>query len=183
MNNKTRRISRKELVERYYNQQKTMQSIGEEYGVCRERVRQWMERENLPRVKKGRSHKSPAPKYKSLEEYFAMVKETGKESKHILIKFINPLRSNCEECNSTTNLHIHHKKYPATSLKDIQILCCSCHFCKHRKGNGHKIQLEICNKYIKGLSAPHLAEEYNMTKGMIYHILRKWNIKKRAKKK
>ncbi len=34
--------------------------------------------------------------------------------------------SNCETCNATENLEIHHKKY-TKNLEDLQILCRKCH--------------------------------------------------------
>ncbi|GAH41933.1 unnamed protein product, partial [marine sediment metagenome] len=71
----------------------------------------------------------------------------------------------------------HHLRHPATSLNDIQILCASCHQTRHKKGNGLKIQLEICDKYIKGKNGKELAKEYNCHSTLIYHILHKWNIK------
>ena len=167
---------KEKLVKLYYQDNKTLQEIASQYVVSRERVRQWMERHNLPRhIKKiGRNIQA-----ESLGEYFEAIKNGKRENITLLLKFIFPLKKQCAECPSTKNLHIHHLKYPALSLKDIQILCCSCHIAKHHKGNGHKVQLEICNKYIKGKDGVELAREYNCVPTLIYQILRRWNIDRR----
>ncbi len=169
------------LIQLYYQGKKTLQEIANQHGVSRERVRQWMEKYSLPRHTKRSSIGKRWRKFGSLDEYFDYVKNGGKEAITTLYRLILPLKKQCEKCPSTENLHIHHLKYPAMSLKDIQILCCSCHNAKHHKGNGHKIQLEICDKYIKGKNGIELAKEYKITKGMIYHILHKWNIKTRPR--
>jgi len=44
---------KKILSDLYYTQNKSLQKIGNIYGVTRERVRQWMERLHLPRNKAG----------------------------------------------------------------------------------------------------------------------------------
>ena len=167
---------KEKLVKLYYQDNKTLQEIASQYNVSRERVRQWMERHNLPRhIKKiGRNIKA-----ESLEEYFEMVRNGKRENITLLLKFILLLKKQCAECPSTKNLHIHHLKYPALSFKDIQVLCCSCHITKHKSGNGYKTQFEICDKYIKGQNGVKLAEEYNTVPGNIYRILCKWNIDRR----
>ena len=40
------------LIKRYYKEEKTLDEIGKEFGVTRERVRQWMEEYQLPRDSK-----------------------------------------------------------------------------------------------------------------------------------
>jgi len=169
-------MDRKMLAKLYYEEGKTLQEIGDMFGVTRERVRQVMEKYHLPRYARRRRLK-----WKSLDEYFDYVKKTGKESKPTLAKFLLPFKKQCEECGSTKNLHIHHIKYPATSLDDVQILCASCHLVKHKKGNGVKIQLEMCNRYTKGENGIELAKEYGITPGTVYRILKKWNIKRRPR--
>lgn len=172
-------MDKRTLIKLYYEDALTLQEIGDKYGVTREYVRQVMKKYHLPRhTKRSRGDKL---KWKSLDEYFDYVKKTGKESKLTLLKFVLPFKKQCEECGSRKNLHIHHLRYPAISLDDIQILCASCHHTKHRKGNGVKIQLEICDEYIKGKNGIELAKEHNLTPGMIYQILAKWNIKRRGR--
>jgi len=163
------------LTKLYYDEDKRLQEIGDEYGVSRERVRQWMEKKHVPRIRNRKHRHKPRP-YQSLDEYFQYVKCTGKENTIFLAKSLTLLKKQCEDCGSTKNLNVHHLKYPAIHINDVQLLCASCHHCKHRKGNGHKIQLEICNKYAKGQIGPQLAKAYNVTNSMVYHILRKWNI-------
>lgn len=166
------------LTQLYYSENKRLQEIATQYGVSRERVRQWMESLGIPRTRR-RKYKTKA--FRSLEKYFKAVQNGMKEKRYMLLKFILPLKKQCQECPSTKNLHIHHLKYPAISAKDIQILCCSCHIAKHKKGNHYKIQLEICNKYVKGKNGIELAEEYNCHESLIYHILHRWNIKTRPR--
>ena len=43
------------LLERYYKEERTLEEIGKEFGVTRERVRQWMEGYGLPRDPKRTS--------------------------------------------------------------------------------------------------------------------------------
>ena len=157
----------------------TLKEIGDMFGVSRERVRQVMEKYGLERIK-NRIHKNHSCNYHtSLRQYFNHVKETLKENNVILLRLIK--KKKCRDCGSKENLHTHHLKYPATSLKDIQILCASCHMCRHRKGNDIKKQLEICKQYLQGESGKRLARKYNTNFNLIYHILRKWNIKRRPR--
>lgn len=48
---------KKLLIQRYYRENKTLQEIGDELGISRERVRQLMEKYGFPRDTK-RSNKS-----------------------------------------------------------------------------------------------------------------------------
>lgn len=177
-------MNKEELARLYYTKGKTLQEIGKIYGLSRERIRQIMESFNLPRdSQRGNvlGLGGPKTKFDSIEQYFDYVKKGGKESRWTLLKFFLPLKKHCEDCTSSINLHIHHLVYPAISLAHIQILCASCHHAQHRKGTDIERQLEICHNYIAGSSGPQLAKEYKLHKNRIYQILRKWNIKTRAR--
>ncbi len=179
-------MNKEELSKLYYSEGKTLQQIGDIFNLTKERIRQLMESFNLPRyTKRGWPLGKAQPKhskFNTLNDYFTFVKSGGKESKITLWKFISPFKKQCTECPSTKNLHIHHLQYPAKSLKDIQILCASCHVYKHGSGNGHKKQLEICDKYIKGKSGSKLGKEFNVSAQAIYNILHKWDIQVRQYK-
>lgn len=171
-------IERKEnLIQLYYLNQMSLAAIGRIYGVTKERVRQWMEREGLGRRKNGWKFKSPRePKFKSLTEYFAHAKKLGKEFKSSLLKFIN--KSKCEICGEKMKkLCIHHLHYPAYSINDIQILCYPCHVASHKHGNNNKTQAKICNEYLRGVSIGRLAIIYRTAESNIYYFLHKWGIK------
>ncbi|MBA7639632.1 hypothetical protein ES703_47292 [subsurface metagenome] len=170
-----RRLDRGTLVKLYYTEQMSLNEIGKLYDVTRERVRQWMEKEKLIRRKTG----GRKPKFNSPGEYFNYVQKTGKESYWTLRRFLHSRNNCCEQCGSKTNLHEHHLKYPATSFRDVQLLCASCHIAEHKKGNGNRKQLQICEKYKKGRNGFELAKEYNVHWSLIYHILHKWNVKTR----
>lgn len=169
-----------QLFELYYEKQMTLQQIGDEFGVTRERIRQIMDRLAMPRYKRvGGGSKS---KFKTIDEYFKHVKNVGKDNYVTLLKFISPLKKRCKYCNSTKNLHTHHLKYPAESLDDIEILCCSCHLTEHKNGIGLNTQTEIGNEYLRGKNGVELANEYNVSNGTIYHILRKKGIPRRGRR-
>lgn len=177
-------INKKELHLLYYIQGKTLQEIGNIYNLSRERIRQIMVSFNLKCRKSGTPFGVSKPRkssFTSLEDYFDYVKLTGQESRPILIKFLSPFMKRCADCHSTENLHLHHLKYPALSLLDLQVLCASCHLAKHRKGLIYKTQIEICDKYSKGETGTSLAFYYTVTPQTIYNILNKWNIKTRAR--
>ena len=52
-----RRIKRESLIKLYYGEDETLQQIGDKYGVTRERIRQRMEQESLPRDSKRSNNK------------------------------------------------------------------------------------------------------------------------------
>lgn len=175
-------MNKKQLEQLYYKEGKTLQQIGNIYGVTRERVRQIMERFGLPRYKSYRNFVGGSKsRFKTIDEYFRYIKSGGEESHNILSKFMVPLKKRCEYCNSIKNLQIHHVKYPAESLDDIKILCCPCHIAEHKKGIGINSQIEIGNKYINGKNGVELANEYNVSRGLIYCILRKRKIPRRSR--
>lgn len=168
-------LGRRKLIKLYYEKDKTLQEIGNKYGVTRERVRQKMEEYDLPRRKPivGGSR----PVFSSVEDYFSAV-QAGQGERLFILRSFFP-KGVCQECKGMKNLHIHHKRYPARSPRDIQILCASCHHGLHRKGNGNRQQKKICKEYLAGLSGIQLGKKYNVSSGMIYHILKKWQIKTR----
>lgn len=168
-----------ELNKLYWEDERTKQSIADEKGVTRQRVDQKMKQFGIPGRKRGwhlKQKKRKFNKINSLNEYFEYVRKTRQEVLFLLRKYILPYKKKCEECGSIKNLHTHRLRHPAQKLSDLQILCCSCHMAKHRKHNGYKIQLEICQKYSNGKKVSNLASEYKVNKSLIYRILRKWGI-------
>jgi len=168
------------LFELYYEKQMTLQQIADGFGVTRERIRQIMERLVIPRYR-NRGGVGSKSKFKTISEYFKHVKNTGKDNYVTLAKFISPLKKHCKYCNSTKKLHTHHLKYPAESLDDIEILCCSCHMEEHR-GIRFYNQIEIGDEYLRGKNGVELANQYNVSNGTIYHILRKRKISRRSRR-
>jgi hypothetical protein len=159
---------------------KTLQQIGDFFGYTRERIRQKMVEWGIPRNTKrngGKNVYSRKDKPTRLNEYFNRVKKSGKEVKPTLHRNL-PIEI-CQDCGSKEYLHIHHLKYPATSLVDLQILCASCHMTRHRKGIDYTKQLEICTKYSGGLDGTQLAKEYDVNPATIYHILHRRNVETR----
>ena len=170
MANQEQRLTSKILSSLYYTDGKTLQEIGDLYSISRERVRQLMERWSLPRVKTRKRH-TTHPKYKNLEEYFNSVVDGKKERTGLLLKFIEKTR--CSECGFGKTLHIHHIRYPATSINDIQILCSSCHMIKHKKGMTYKKQLLLYELHIKGVTYKELAEQFNISFALVGVIIHK----------
>jgi len=60
----------KKILDHLYNvENKSLQQIGDIYGVSRERVRQWMEKWNLPRRKSGNKDILDSSAIKICDEY------------------------------------------------------------------------------------------------------------------
>lgn len=170
-------MNKDNLIELYYGEAKTLEEIGNLYGVTRERIRQIMEKFGLPRNTKRGGH--PIPKWQDLDDYFEYIKNGGQENPSTLLKYAKNLKQLCQKCGSKKNLHIHHVNYPAECLDDIQILCSSCHLTYHKNGNNYKTQLQICDEYRKGKDGKELAEKYGVHFSLIYYFLHKWSIKTR----
>lgn len=161
---------KEELTELYYTQGKTLEEIGIEKGVTRERVRQCMEHYNIPRrPKKGGSRKSH-PYFRSLEDYLSRSK--GSSSGYIKIFFPDNLY--CSECGSSKHIHIHHIIYPAKAINDLQILCSSCHKLKHNNKMTLIRQHDLFNDYKTGnYTYKSLALKYNIHLSLVSVIIRK----------
>ena len=166
----------KATLEKLYNEDKlTLQEIGDRFEVSRERIRCLMEKYEIPRGY-NKSHKNYPQKYKNIVDYFD--DNRNKDTTYLRRLIINR-ESTCNSCKSNKHLHVHHLNYPARALKDIVVLCASCHLALHRKGITYKKQQEICNKYISGKHGTEISEEYNVHSSLIYYILRKHNIETR----
>lgn len=111
------------LNQLYNIENKTLQEIADLYAVSRERVRHVMQSLNMPRTK-HKTHKLHKNRYQSLGEYIQNT-SCRKRDTQTLYRFVP--RLHCAECGKISNLHIHHENYPIRSLKDIKILCASCH--------------------------------------------------------
>lgn len=109
-----------------------------------------------------------------LDEYFESVKVSGNECQQILSN--NFKKDICCECGSKKRLLVHHLKYPATSINDLQVLCGRCHIKKHWKGINHKQQSEICEKYLTGINRFVLARDYSVSVRNISYVLREAGI-------
>lgn len=168
----------------YWKENKSLRKIGELFGLSQEGVRWKMIKYNIKRRKTGwPAYNKGWVKFKSLEEYFEYVKETGKESILYLHKFINPIKKlkGCEVCGGKRYLRLHYLKKPATSMEDIQVLCITCFYSNIRGGINNFVRDEICKKYQQGKLVTELAEEYKVTAGNISQILKIRNIKTRKK--
>ena len=170
----------------YWKEGKSLREIGELFGLTYEGIRRKMIKYDIKRKKrgwpKGKGHKRE-DKFKSLEGYFSYVKKTGRESLFYLHKFIDPQKKmwKCSVCGGKRYLRLHYLKRPATSMKDIQILCSTCFYGNMRKGINNLIRDEICKKYQEGRLGTELAKEYKVSTGNIYRILRIRNIKNRGR--
>ncbi len=162
--------NKEELTRLYWEENKSLQQIGNLFGVTRERVKQVMARLNIPRRKRWACQKPQAhtPHFTSLADYLAR----GKDNRGTLHRFL-PENISCSECKNRIHLHIHHIKYPAREEKDIQILCSSCHQIKHKLGINYIQQIDIYNSHISGVSANELSKQYNCSRITIYKIIAK----------
>jgi len=158
------------LYDLYYTQGKTLADIGEIYHVTRERVRQVMEKAGLKRISsRSQRHPNPWNTCKSMEEYIGNGSRRKADKNNTLCKFFD--KTTCSICGSKRNLHLHHRHYPIREEGDIEILCASCHFIKHRRGITHGERFEIYSKYTSGKTAKNLAEEYNIALVTVHRIL------------
>jgi len=162
--------SKEELKCLYWDEGKTLQQIGDLFGVTRERIKQVMEQYSIPRRDKWASQdeRPHTPPFQNLEDYLAR----GKDCIPTMRRFM-PANLVCSECGSKKHIHIHHIQYPARALEDIQILCNSCHFIKHRSGINYIQQIDIYNAYSSGVTTIKLSEQYNCSRILIYKIIAK----------
>lgn len=161
------------LRELYFEQGKTLQEIGELYGVTKERVCQVMDSYSMPRIRSRATtfgHREYRPRYASLEDYIGGTYEARTD---MIRKYLDIDTIRCSECGSSRNIHLHHITYPAKSIEDIQPLCAVCHKLKHIKGMTLIRQMDLFYDYKKGLSYTTLATQYNISKASVNAILRK----------
>lgn len=163
----------KETLDKLYNVEgRTLQEIGDLYSVTRERIRQVMSKFGLVRgFNRSSNYPGYRQHYKTLEDYFENPRERMDISNKVVRGFLKGFC--CSECDSKRNLHIHHIVYPATSMRDIQILCASCHVTKHRKNITYLKQIDIFNQYNVGISTIELAKKYRVSRILIYKIISK----------
>lgn len=168
----------------YWKEEKSLRAIGELFGLTYEGIRLRMIKYGIKRRRVG----GPSPAYnkgwvrfKSIEEYFKYVKETGRESIKTLHRFLYPIGKvgGCEICGGKRSLRLHYLKRPATSMEDIQILCITCFYANIRKGINNLVRDKICERYTQGEGVTELAKEYKVDFSNIYHVLRARNIKTR----
>lgn len=172
------RWDKNKLYQLYIVEGKTLQEIGDAFGVTRERVRQKMESFGIERG----YHKSPKwfrkRAYQSLEEYLENAQNRNGDNSYILRRFISA--GVCSECGRTdAKFHLHHIIYPISSINDIQILCPSCHAIKHRNGVTYASQIDLYNLYLMGIATKELAKKYKIKRITVYKIIEK--IRRRGK--
>jgi len=159
----------RDILDNLYNYEgKTLQQIGEIYGVSRERVRQVMKKLDVPYTRKRTITRPQLLRYKGLEDYLEN-HESKKELNETLQRYLEKLC--CSLCDETTNLHIHHIHYPARSPDDLQILCARCHRIIHIHGIDVDTRQKIHDEYAKGESIKALAKHYRVAAVTIYKVI------------
>ena len=162
---------RDELARLYNVEGKTLQEIGDLYGVTRECVRQVMDKLSLPRNTQRCGHNGGQTQvYKSFQDYLDGA-PLRKADSRILLRFYNKLF--CAECGKSKRLQLHHINYPVMKEDDVQILCKSCHKIKHEGKMPYWKQLDLCHKYEAGQSVKTLVEEYDICDASVYKIIHK----------
>ncbi len=86
----------------------------------------------------------------------------------------------CQKCGSLKNIETHHKKYPARSINDIEILCKSCHVKLHWKIGNEKEQF-LFEEYKNGINLEELSNRYNVPIRTILLIIKNKYSKQRKK--
>ena len=171
--------SRTSLHKLYYTDHKTLQEIGNIYGVTRESIRQTFNKLDIPtirsRTKTFNVHSKCWGKlqYKTLAEYLKNTSAQGGFITGQLRKYFSKIELHCSECGSRQNLHFHHIVYPAESLQDIQFLCASCHKIKHHGKCSLAQQIDLYNEYLNGASGIKLAIKYSISLQLVYKIINK----------
>ena len=151
----------KEILTRlYWEDGKTLEDIGTIYGVTHQRIAEVMDKFEIPRSRNRTKKSSIVPmelKYKNVDELlknYPYNRNNGYIAE-IILKILPVVY--CAECRIDVSklpkikhrrFHVHHIIYPATSMKDIQILCASCHIIKHRKGITLEKQLDIYRRKV-----------------------------------
>ncbi|KKL98004.1 hypothetical protein LCGC14_1828790 [marine sediment metagenome] len=169
MDNDRKQLDKSRLMDLYYNHGKTLQDIGDEYGITRERVRQLMSKYDLPRLKRPQRH----PRgflYKTLDEYCAAFSKRARDNK-TMTRFLNYVE--CAECGRSKFLDVHHINYPTMSEDDIQILCKSCHKLKHNDGMTYEKQLLLFAMYKDGVPQKEIMAEFGISQSLVTLIIRK----------
>lgn len=177
------RVPDAELRRLYYEEKMSLAAMGRRFRVTRERVRQWMERESIPRRLRGIRYS----KFRdmSLDEYFDYVRKGGDESVDILRRLASLKYRECQICGSgDRKLDVSHLKHPAKCEGDIKILCRSCLIREsHRNKSMDHRDLLICTDYLGGATVRKIASESGLTRGQVYHILNKGEIRTRKIRK
>jgi len=173
------------LTKLYWEDSKTLEEIGTIYGVTHQRIAEVMNKLEIPRSRK-RTKKSSVIrreiKYKDVDELlknYPYNRNNGYMA-GIILKILPVIH--CAECGIDISklpkvkhrrFHVHHIIYPATRMKDIQILCASCHKLKHNKKITLEQQLEIYSRHSNGEYYKELAQEYKISVPTVFAIIRK----------
>ena len=171
------------LTKLYHEDKMTLQDIANKFGVTRQRVQQVMWRLRIPRRIAGRGvlHKTKygnKTRFKSLDEYLLNSAQHNRSRNfdgRTVRKYLPPTLK-CAECHHdvpSNEMHIHHIVYPAQSIKDIQVLCRSCHKMRHRGKMTFVKQVSVFGQFMQGASRKELATLYNVTQGTIYSVILK----------
>ncbi len=155
----------KEHIDYLYNTRRlTLREIGRKYGVSYEWIRLLMKGWGISRRDEWRRLD-----YSSVKDYI----NSGGNGSFDVHKILMP--TSCSRCGSDRNLHIHHKKYPAETEADFEVLCASCHIKLHNRGKYFGLEyskrLRIYEAYNEGITAKALALEYNISRSYIYRII------------
>ena len=161
----------RDILDNLYNHEgKTLQQIGEIYGVSRERVRQVMKELDVSYTRK-RTRTSPylnQHRFKDVDDY--LKNHRGKSKRESSLQnYLEKLC--CSLCGEVTNLHIHHLHYPARSLDDLQILCARCHRIEHVHGIDVNTRQKIHDEYASGESVKSIAKRYKVAAVTIYKVI------------
>jgi len=173
--------NKEELTKLYCDELKTMQEIGDIFGVSRQRICQAMIKLDIPTSRSGRRYHhrvSGGTRFATIDEYLqnCVTNNANHNFDPRTVRKYLPPRVQCSECHrelDTKKVNIHHIIYPATSTKDIQILCPSCHKIKHTGGITFSGQISIYNRCRNGESVVDLAKEYSKPPAAIARIIRK----------
>jgi len=173
---------REKLTILYHKDGLTLQSIGDMYGVSRERIRQVMKRLGIATVsskERGRDKRykrKSKPRFKTLDEYLRHNAEHSKSVSSGTVRRYLPRVVRCSSCDREVwaiSVHIHHLIYPARQLKDIRLLCPSCHKSLHCGKLTYARQIDVHNRFLDGCSAKQLAQEYQVSVTTVRNTVRK----------
>lgn len=175
-------VDETQVYDLYHFQKKSLRTIGKEFGLSGERIRQLMKQWGYPR-RKGAAALKGRMKFSNLTEYLQYRRGLEKGAVgRTFYRLVKPYMTRCEKCGRTKRLHVKFLRKSILKREDFVILCSHCLFAPIRKGiDGNKAQ-EIFRRYLAGERTKNLAKEFEISEIGIYKMLQREGILRERRK-